>query len=446
MTDHGGLKPGTTLIENDTYTVVSERPTATPGQLRRAGVDYPGQISSRYTQLPESTPDRVGERTAEVLNRAEAGNPYDAAVAVERYLERTKEYSLDVSAPQGNVADRFLFEMDSGYCVYYATTMVAMLRSQGVPARFVVGYTEGQRVAEDEWVVRGLDSHAWVEVYFPDHGWVRFDPTPGGPREAAEQSSIDTAREDGAENVDVAGSENGSYETPTATADPAGSTPGPNQISAVNPDEERFGTAGATAAGGGLTANLTNAGAGGGAAGDGGDDGWTPTRSDVAVGLAGLVGLVAGARRFGLTGRVRRTVWLLRQPRADPSTDAQRAFRRLEYLAAVVHRPRRPGRRPASSSRRSRATASATAPARSPTPTSAPATGAASTPPRQTGPSRRSTNWSGTTRPSSGGSGARAGRRDPRPAASDGVTVRRPSPTGRRRRDGPFRVRTPDRI
>ncbi|MFC7070361.1 DUF3488 and DUF4129 domain-containing transglutaminase family protein [Halobaculum lipolyticum] len=346
VTDHDGLKPGTTLIENDTYTVVSERPTATPGQLRRAGVDYPGAISSRYTQLPESTPDRVGERTAEVLAQADARNPYDAAVAVERHLERSKEYSLDVPAPQGNVADRFLFEMESGYCVYYATTMVAMLRTQGVPARFVVGYTPGQRVAEDEWVVRGLDSHAWVEVYFPDHGWIRFDPTPGGPREAAEQSSIDTAREEGATDVDVDGSENGSYETPTATPDATGSPSGSDGITAVDPGADAFGTArGVTADNSGLTANLTNAGGpAGGGDGDGG--GWTPTRSDVAVGAAALVGVAAGARRFGLTGRLRRTVWLLRQRRVDPATDAERAFRRLEYLAALVYRPRRPGETP----------------------------------------------------------------------------------------------------
>ncbi|WP_348607227.1 DUF3488 and transglutaminase-like domain-containing protein [Halobaculum rarum] len=348
VTDHDGLKPGTTLLENDTYTVVSQRPTATTGELRRAGTDYPSAISSRYTQLPESTPDRVGERTADVLDQADASNPYEAAVAVERYLERTKEYSLDVPAPQGNTADSFLFEMDAGYCVYYATTMVAMLRTQGVPARFVVGYTPGQRVSEDEWVVRGLDSHAWVEVYFPGHGWVQFDPTPSGPRESAEQTSVEAAREGGDENVDAAGSENGSYETPTATPD-SGSTPstGPTpDLGAVNPGADGFGNATVATAGGGLTANATPAGGGGSDDAGDGDEGWTPTGEDVAVGAAALVGLVAGARRFGLTGRVRRTVWLLHQSSADPNTDAERAFRRLEYLASIVYRPRRPGETP----------------------------------------------------------------------------------------------------
>ncbi len=65
--------------------------------------------------------------------------------------------------------------MDEGYCVYFATTMVTMLRTQGIPARMTVGYTSGQRIDENQWVVRGLNSHAWVEVYFPDQGWVQFD-------------------------------------------------------------------------------------------------------------------------------------------------------------------------------------------------------------------------------------------------------------------------------
>jgi len=349
VTDHDGLRTGTTLLENDTYTVVSERPTATSGDLRRAGTDYPASVRSRYTQLPDSTPDRVGERTAEVLERADASNPYEAAVAVERHLERSKEYSLDVSNPQGNVADEFLFEMDSGYCVYYATTMVVMLRTQGVPARFVTGYTSGQQVAEDEYVVRGLDSHAWVEVYFPDHGWIRFDPTPSGARESAEQSSVETAREAGVENVDAAGSENGSYEPQTETADPATDPDGLDvtpDIGAVDPGN-RFEN-GTVATADGLTERGTPAGGGGGSGGgdDGGDGGWAPTRDDVAVGLAALVGVVAGARRFGVLARGRRALRLLRQSRVDPGTDAREAFRRLEYLAAVVHRPRRPGETP----------------------------------------------------------------------------------------------------
>jgi Transglutaminase-like enzymes, putative cysteine proteases len=217
VTSNGGFTPATTLAENETYTVVSQRPSATTAELRRAGVGYPDGVTRRYTGLPGSTPDRVSERTQTVIEEAGAETPYDAAIAIERYLESTKEYSLDVENPSGNIADSFLFEMDAGYCTYYATTMVTMLWSQGIPARFATGYTTGQRVAEDEYVVRGLDSHAWVEVYFPEVGWVRFDPTPAADRSDTEQSTLEAAREGDAANVDTAGSSEGVYTTPPPT-------------------------------------------------------------------------------------------------------------------------------------------------------------------------------------------------------------------------------------
>ncbi|WP_435123906.1 transglutaminase TgpA family protein [Halobaculum sp. D14] len=347
VTDLDGLKPGTALLVNDTYTVVSETPTATPAELRRAGVDYPSSVQQRYTGLPESTPDRVANRTARILDEANATTPYDAAVAVERYLESTKSYSLDVPAPRGSVADRFLFEMESGYCVYYATTMAVMLRTQGIPARFVTGYTPGQRVAEDEWVVRGLDSHAWVEVYFPEHGWVRFDPTPGGPRESAEQESVEEARASGESGVDAAGSEDGTYSTPTPTPEPGSDngTAAAGNIG-VTPFPSGAGGLGITPAGpGGITGSLGRPTTGGGAAA-GDDGGWQPTRGDAVLIGALVVGVVAGARRFGLTGRAYRAVWLLHQSPGEPAADAERAYRRLEYLGAVAYRPRQTGETP----------------------------------------------------------------------------------------------------
>ena len=60
--------------------------------------------------------------------------------------------------------------------------MVAMLRSEGIPARYVVGYSTGQARGDDEYVVRAMNAHAWVEVYVPERGWVRFDPTPARSR------------------------------------------------------------------------------------------------------------------------------------------------------------------------------------------------------------------------------------------------------------------------
>lgn len=141
VTSMASLEPGVTFEPGDEYTVVSYQHRPAPGDLRTAGTDYPVGLPDRFTQLPESTPERVGEFTTRLT--AEADNPYDTARVIERWLQANKEYSLDVDRPSGDIAASFIFEMDRGYCTYYATAMVTMLRSQGIPARFVVGYTPG---------------------------------------------------------------------------------------------------------------------------------------------------------------------------------------------------------------------------------------------------------------------------------------------------------------
>ena len=341
VTSEGGLRPGGPLNQGDSYTVESRVVAADPAELREAGTEYPAEIVERYTQVPANQPDRVAERTARITANAE--NPYDTARVVEQWLENNREYSLEVDRPSGNVADAFLFEMEAGYCTYYATTMVAMLRTQDIPARLVVGYTPGERVAQDRWVARGLDSHAWVEVYFPDAGWVRFDPTPAGPREAAERDRIDAARETGTGDVDIPETANNTY-SPTP-ADSDGRTPGagpsdvdPGFEGQFTPDVEGS-LERAEAAGGPARAGTTP-----------GESGGIPvpdlSREQIGFGLVVLVGAAAAARRTGVTARAYREVWLRYQPRTDPKRDVERAFERLEYVAALRGRPRRPGETP----------------------------------------------------------------------------------------------------
>ncbi|GAB3326089.1 transglutaminase TgpA family protein [Haloplanus salinarum] len=332
VTPQGTLRPATTLDPGERYTVTSRLNRPSSDELRAAGTDYPDGIRERYTQLPASTPDRVRERAATVADEAGAETPYGTAVAIESYLEANKRYSLTVERPEGSVADAFLFEMDAGYCTYYATTMVTMLRAEGVPARFVTGYTPGERVAEDEWVVRGLDSHAWVQVYVPDEGWVRFDPTPAAPRESAEQARLNDARRSDEAGVDTAETRN---TTPVSTAaDPASV---PNTTSTVAP------------AGGDMPDTQPDAvGDADPVAASDADRGPTlPSRETLALWGVVLVGIGAAARRTGAGARAVRAVWLRRRgPRRDPDTDAIRAFERLQYLLERQERPRRPGETP----------------------------------------------------------------------------------------------------
>ena len=323
VTDFGGLQPEQPLEAGDSYTVVSAPVDASPRQLQQAGTDYPERITDRYTQLPDSTPNRVTRRATTLTSRAET--PYETAVVVENWLKSEYNYSLDVPRPSDNVADTFLFEMDRGYCTYFATTMAVMLRSQGIPARVVVGYTPGEQVSENEWVVRGYNSHAWVEVYFPEVGWVKFDPTPAGPRVEAEQEQLEGARESGDPNVDPS--------DPSYTP----STPTPTETPTPTPTPEPNGTPTSTPA----TATPAPSPGGDGDSGSGVPE--LPSREELLLGMIAGLGLVATARRSGATGRLYRAVWVRWQRRSDPETDVTRAYDRLEYVLEREHRSRRAG-------------------------------------------------------------------------------------------------------
>ena len=331
VTAHEGFQPTTALSAGDSYEVTSEVLVATPQQLRDAGTDYPDQVRERYLQLPDSTPDRVGERTATLT--ANAQNPYETALVVEQWLENNREYSLEVDQPDRDVADTFLFEMDRGYCVYFATTMVVMLRTQGIPARLTVGYTPGERVDEERWVVRGLNSHAWVEAYFPEQGWVRFDPTPTTPREQTEQSQLQDARGASVPNIDTG--ETGGEEfspTPTPTPPPLTATDANNTTETPTPPPLQNTPGGPSGPARTDTAS------------DGfGSDFELPSREETTLGLVALLGVAAGARRSGVSERLYRAVWLRYQRRVDPETDVERAFQRAIYVLGRQERPRGDG-------------------------------------------------------------------------------------------------------
>ena len=187
---------GQSVSPGTTYTGVSHLPARDPNVLRTAGRDYPDQLQRRYTDLPADTERRVGRFTSNLTRDADSA--YESAKRIESWLEANKNYSLNVSQPpDSDVASQFIFEMEEGYCEYFATSMTVMLRSQGIPARYVVGYSTGQRVGDNTYRVRGMNAHAWVEVYFPEVGWVRFDPTPGAERLEAERRAYERQRDSG---------------------------------------------------------------------------------------------------------------------------------------------------------------------------------------------------------------------------------------------------------
>ena len=190
------------------YKVQASVNYASVARLDQAGTEYPVWVTERYLQLP----DTITPRTRQLAERITAGleTPYDKALAITDYLRRNITYveTIQETQPQGQeTIDWFLFDLKQGFCNYYSTAEVVLLRSVGIPARWAVGYAQGERIAseipsvnnrpdglpieETYFLVRQRDAHAWPEVYFPDIGWVEFEPTASQPQIARLETDPD---------------------------------------------------------------------------------------------------------------------------------------------------------------------------------------------------------------------------------------------------------------
>lgn len=162
------------------YEVFSARDMP-PDALLRASPDAAPDPGDPYLQLPAVSPQL--RRLADSLT---AGLPtrFDRARAIERYFHEEFGYTLDLPATARDATlDAFLFRRREGHCEYFASAMVVLLRAEGIPARNVTGFVGGEWNEMGGYLaVTGNDAHAWVEAWFPEVGWVRFDPTPADSR------------------------------------------------------------------------------------------------------------------------------------------------------------------------------------------------------------------------------------------------------------------------
>ncbi|MFX3640586.1 MAG: transglutaminase domain-containing protein, partial [Candidatus Pristimantibacillus sp.] len=223
----GALYAPTNKAKIERYTVQSTLPITDEMKLREvsqnlygasAGTEASSEADAagldKYLQLPESLPSRVAALAAEISGGG-VTNRYEQVKAVESYLKNNYTYTIADSKvpPQGSdLVDYFLFEQNKGYCVHFSSAMVVLLRTQGIPARWVKGFapgtpTESTLAAADDaltaYEVSSKDAHAWVEVYFPEIGWVPFDPTPGFDGvEGAATAALAGAALVGADGVD----------------------------------------------------------------------------------------------------------------------------------------------------------------------------------------------------------------------------------------------------
>jgi hypothetical protein len=176
----GGLRSGSLLQAGMIYTVISERVEFAPELLRAASLTTMSADMQPYLQLPDTITERTRQLARDVTK--DAKTDYDKILAVRDYL-LTYPYDFypPPQAPDTDAVDQFLFVDKRGVCEHYTSAMVVMLRTLGIPARFVVGYGSGDYNAfTGYYEVRASDAHAWVEVYFGEaYGWIPFDPTPG---------------------------------------------------------------------------------------------------------------------------------------------------------------------------------------------------------------------------------------------------------------------------
>lgn len=172
----------------DSYKVKYEQPEFSIDAMRSSqpgsSLEADDGFLNTYTQLPESLPQRVKDLAAEITE--DEHNRYDKVKAVERYF-RDNGYvyeTKDVEVPEEgqDYVDQFIFETKKGYCDNYSTSMVVLLRSIGIPSRWVKGYTEGEyknelKAGASLFEITNNNAHSWVEAYFPGTGWVPFEPT-----------------------------------------------------------------------------------------------------------------------------------------------------------------------------------------------------------------------------------------------------------------------------
>jgi transglutaminase-like putative cysteine protease len=162
------------------YEAISDLGTPAASTLRVVSSAVSAEIERDYLALPQL--DSRVYSLAKQITRADTNN-YDRARSVERYLRENFGYTLDLPrVREEDPITQFLFETKRGHCEYFASSMAILLRTIGIPTRLVNGFQTGEfNQVGDDFIVREADAHSWVEVFFPGHGWIAFDPTPPAP-------------------------------------------------------------------------------------------------------------------------------------------------------------------------------------------------------------------------------------------------------------------------
>ena len=164
--------------EIDTYLIMyeSQKFERLMAEVPLVGGSYDPTFEQYYLQIPDSLPSEVGLLAKGITE--DISNYYMKAVALKNYLGEFS-YTLSPSIiPEDKELVEYFLETKEGYCVYYASAMVVMARTIGIPARYVQGFQVPIHPYGKSVYLTGENAHAWAELYFEGIGWIPFDATP----------------------------------------------------------------------------------------------------------------------------------------------------------------------------------------------------------------------------------------------------------------------------
>jgi transglutaminase-like putative cysteine protease len=237
VTDMVSLQADTPLEPGEIFSVESWISTPTVKQLLDADQNYPDWITSRYLEVPPDLPKRIKDLAITITDGKQT--QYDQVMAITNYLRNAITYQAVIPNPPPNrdPIDWFLFDYKKGFCNYYASAEVLMLRSIGIPARLSVGYAQGTSDQNEvSFKVKEHDSHAWPEVFFTNAGWVEFEPTSSQP-----PTNLPLGTDVAQTNEDIQLRKGQRSEPQVPPLEPAGSASGGGNSTTLNGILKRFG-------------------------------------------------------------------------------------------------------------------------------------------------------------------------------------------------------------
>lgn len=154
----------------------------------RRDVYLPDWLRAANLQLPPGSNPKATAMAQQVLSQVGGDQQQYVNFWLKWIRQENFSYTLQPPVLSGDRIDQFLFQTRRGFCEHYASAYTFLMRAAGIPARVVAGYQGGEFSPDRQsWEVRQMDAHAWVEVWFPNRGWVRVDPTAAIAPERIEQ-------------------------------------------------------------------------------------------------------------------------------------------------------------------------------------------------------------------------------------------------------------------